>query len=277
MEDNKNETSKKQDGADEERSRVSAGLDELSGRLRTAKGVDEDIATLLAANWQKLLGAVIVVCSIVWLVNEAKLARQGKAGDASQQFEKAQLTFGELYSPPPAAAEKPKADAKEEAQAKADQVRVLEDNLNLIEKNYKESIYGRLAPLYAASHALDAGNPQEASETLHKSFNLENPAQAGTAGFDGEQMANELAGLVYARVLSKEQKTDELVPYLEKLALNGELVNVQALIMLAGAASTPEQKKAAADTARALSAKRPDLTEQIRSELGKYGVSLDIQ
>lgn len=256
--------------------RNGANIDELAERLRSTKGADEDIVTLLATNWQKIVGAFAVVLLLVWIINEAKMAKENKAGEASQRFQNVQTVFGELGAPKPA-----EATAKEEAKngeesAKEEQSKeqTFQDNIKLIEKNYSESIYSKMAPLYLAAADLDKGQLPQVRDILVKNYAADTISNRLNSGEDVPgRVVSELAAVLYGRLLIKEGRTADAQSYLEKLALNASVVNVEALVLLYRTAENEEQRKAAVKTARELQTKKPELADSVKQELAMAGVN----
>lgn len=260
----------------------SSDYNELAQRLRDTKGVDQDIAMLVAMNWQRILWGLVVVLLIVWLVGFWRESKDKALSQASQRLEDVQSAYASLVSS--GSKETQNKDKPEEAAAaaQADQEqrekseRTFADNISLLRK--QEGVYGELAPLYEVAEEIQRGNWAAAKEQLahYSPENYIERLNKASAALNEQTFVSELAALIYLRLLAAEGATDQAVlrSKLSKLAAAGRFVNVEAVIMLFRLSTDGAQRLEAENAAKELAASRPDLAETLKVELGNQGVAL---
>ncbi|MCB0324302.1 MAG: tetratricopeptide repeat protein [Bdellovibrionales bacterium] len=242
-----------------------ASVDDL-GRRFTASSEDQDFARTMAENWQKLLGALVVVLLAVWLYEEFQSAAERRRAEASGRFSALQATFADLE----------KSEAKD-GDAPSPAV-VLQDTITQLSSSDAETVYAQLAPLYSAQAALSQGSLEAARGTLQQ-FGVADPAAipAGTTVLEPKQFISELAALLYARLLVKDPNVERqaAASYAATLAERARFVNVEALLLLYRIAETEEARASAKEKARELIAARPELATTIQREFASAGASLE--
>ena len=66
--------------------------------FRPAENVDPDLATVIADNWQKVLGVLVCMLITIWVIEEFRSAEKRQLGDASDKFIAIQESFAKLSS-----------------------------------------------------------------------------------------------------------------------------------------------------------------------------------
>ncbi|MFN8389261.1 MAG: hypothetical protein U0136_03120 [Bdellovibrionota bacterium] len=269
-----------------------ASIDDLSKRLGEIEGVNQDMAMFLAHNWQRFVGGVFVVMLIAVLVNQYRNTQETRMADAAQRFELASTEFGKLLSAQAAEKEakapdaaKPPADPAHpdkaaDAKPAAANDSVLFEQLKLLQSTQSDSIYGRLAGLYAAQARISERNFDAARAELAKldTKKFASISQAKTsAQVKNNDLVDELAALQSARLAIEEGKAapDELQRQLTGLVLGGRFTNLEALLILFRASGTPEQRAAASNAAKSLFQARPELRDIVTSQLASAGISIE--
>jgi len=253
--DSKNSDSKNSDSKNSGSERQSTSdLEELSERLRGTDGKHGDLSDIIANNWQKLLGSLAVVLLTVALIGEYRSAENRKIGEASLRFE--------------------------DARSSLDNPDILREKLRVLTTGHSDSLYGKIAPLYAASADIQTKDFDKARERLAQ-FDLGIVNGTRSAVLDEEitpeEFVNELASLMYLRMLVAEKKTEKakLAELIGNLVSGAKFVNLEALIMLFRLANTEEERKNAQAAATELVSSRPTLRETARVELGNLGIGLE--
>lgn len=246
-----------------------AGVDELARRLREAENVDPDLATIVAENWQKVLGALVCMLLVIWVVEEYNSAQMKKVGEASDKF----VLIQETYE----AAEEPGELAAEGAEDK-NAPTVVEQNVKALSASSDTPFYSKTAPLYMAKLAFEKGDFEKAKDIL-SSFNIERilngTFSSNNTQLQSDTVANELAALLLCRVLISENKMDQARQYLTGLAKAGTVTSLEALIALYRIAETSDQKAQAIAVAQEVKTAKPQYLESMDREFSALGVSLD--
>ena len=253
-----------------------ASIDDLSTRLGAIQGVNEDMATFIAHNWQRFVGGLVVVLLGVVLYYQYKNAQDSRTGEASQRFEVAAKGYADLTQAetPPA----PNAPPDDPADSQKATVESVSEQLRSLQSSHADSVYGKFAGLYAAQIAIEAKNFPAAADALSK-FNTSRYQTLTKAKRSSEvtdsQVVDELAALERGRLfLAQDASREEGRRLLAGIVYGGRFVNLEAALVLFRTSRTPEEKKAALDTVTGLIAARPELTEIFRTQLAGDGVTL---
>ena len=234
-----------------------ASVDQLAERLREAENVDQDLATIVAENWQKVLGLLVCMLLAIWVVEEYKSAKQKKLGEASDKF----VLIQESYK-----------------SAAEDNATVIQQNVKALNAEAEAPFYGKTAPLYDAKLLFEKGE-FEAAKNVLASFDIEpiidGKFVANEAKLSSAQISNELAVLLLSRILISEDSLDQARKYLIGLSKAGTVTSVEALIILYRIAETTEQKDAALAAVREVRTAKPQYGEALEREFRTLGVSLD--
>jgi hypothetical protein len=266
-----------------------SSYDELAGRLRDTKGVDQDIAVLLALNWQRVLWGLAIVLLVVWLVGFWKESREKAASQASKRFEDVQAAYSAIVGKQAKDVEsetkgdgeksgEQNSEALKEDQSREEQIaRTFVDNISLLKK--QEGVYGELVPLYQAAEEIQHGKWDNAKQQLSQYGSekyLEQLNPAVSRPLTEQVFVSELAALIYLRLLIAEGNTDQAVirAKLSKLVNAGKFVNVEALIMLFRISTGAQERLEAENAAKELASSRPDLAEMLKVELGNQGIGI---
>ena len=249
-------------------------IEDLSTRLNALEGVNEDMATFLAHNWQRFFGALCVVLLGVVLYHQYQGTQDARHSESAQRFDEARRQFGRVVAPE-APAEG--TDAVKDAES---QSATLLEQLKLLESSQGDNFYGKVAGLYRAQTMIQQGHPAEAETALQdykwKSFENIRTAKR-TADVKDNALETELAALLEARALiSKGDETETLKGrnLLVGLVLGGRFLNLEALLALYRISETPEHRKEADDRATELITARPELHEIIQSQLAGAGIAV---
>lgn len=246
--------------------------EQLAEHLRSIEGVDEDIAEVLANNWQRVLGALLLVLIGVWLVHEFREAKATRRAAAAERLSAVQQAYGSLREQPAAPDEEEAADAAEQAgsETQPEAGKLFEENAELLVSTNDGTVYGDFALLYQAARLAREGNHQGA-RTLLEQFDLD--VTEGSLK-DREVLTAEMASLLYARTLVAEGALEKARDYLESLTRERRLVAVEALLLLARLAENDPQLARAKELAGKLKTRRPELAEDVDRELAAIGISL---
>ncbi len=232
-------------------------LSQLVDNLRNIENKDDQVVAVLASNWQKLVGALVVLLLLTWMIGRYREAQQARGGEASNTYATLQESFLKIAN-----ATNP-ADAASEFQT----------NLRTLSENYSSSVYAKLGQLYAAKVDFTSGNGDAALARL-KTFSpeLATKPRSGTAVLDEPQFLAELAALLKARIqLARESDRNEGRTLLKALAENSDAVAVEALLSFIRSARTDAERKEAEDFQGILVLKRPTLASLINRETKPAG------
>lgn len=247
-----------------------SSIDELSARLGEIEGVNEDLATFLAHNWQRFLGALCVVLLAVVLYYQYRGTQAARMGEASSRFEDVTKQLSRVTEPA--------ADVKPEEKEK--DIATLFEQVRALESAQRGNIYGQLAGLYAAEGYRAKGEFDKAEGELAK-YDWKQFSDINTAKKSSEVTKNsltaELAAFLFVRIqlVKGEQNLTQARKVLKSIVLGGRFLNLEALIVLFRLSESPEQTAASVETARALLAARPELRESVDTQLGGLGINLD--
>ena len=78
---------------------VRSELEDLTDRLRTLEGSEDKLTEFVSANWQKVVGGVVVILLVVWLVGAVREANNRKLEGAALEFSQAQSMFDSVFFP----------------------------------------------------------------------------------------------------------------------------------------------------------------------------------
>ena len=254
-----------------------ASLDDLETRLH-AGGIDEDIATMIAHNWRKAVGAAIVVMLGVWLFETYRSMQRTKLGEAAEQFGAMQSEFAKALA---TNAFSPAVGAEGESTRGA-----LESQLQVLKSEISGTSYGKFAELYRAQSALQRADFTAAQKALapydvFRFRELKSPEL--TKDITRSDLFSELATMLAARTFIAEQSakdptkgSPDAVQLLQGLVYGGRFLSLEALVALVRYSSVVELPAGASvtDIAKAYIAARPQLSELTYQELEKFGVIL---
>ena len=252
-----NEKSSDSDNAPEQE-RSNTSIADLEKGLRGLEDADEDLAELLANNWQRVLGLLALCLSGVWVFNQYKVATLKRQYSASESFANVQNAFEQLGT----------SDAEE----------VLEKNKSLMSENIKhlkssadDSVLTLIADLYTAQQLIRTQKYSEADTALKPII------EQGAKQLDRTShiaVVGELADLLLARSLILQSQPDAARKSLFNLLSQGGATSVEAAVVLASISTTADERKSLADAAKNASASHPVIAEDLKTELNKFGISL---
>lgn len=250
------------------RSRQSTPIGDLEKEFSKLSGDDENVAELLANNWQRVLGALVLTLLGVWLYNEYQTASLTRKYSASEYFTGVQSAYEELLAlnaKPPTAEE----TGESVRDAFLEKERLLTENAKLLRSTSKDSVYPELADLYEAKFLLSAEKRNEALKLLEPYL-----ATAVSPKDRSSQaaIAADLAGLLKARSDIDIKALDDARSELLKIIKRGGIGSVEAVIALASISSTPEQRAELRSVAEATIATFPELAEAMKQEMNKAGL-----
>lgn len=254
-----------------------ASLDDLETRLHSG-GMDEDIATVIAHNWRKAVGAAVVVVIGVWLFETYRAMQRTKLGEAAEQFSTMQSEFAKALA---SNAFAPSAGAEGESVRGA-----LDSQLQVLKSEISGTSYGKFAELYRAQSALQRGDYEGARKAL-LNYDVvrfrEFATPVAASELTRSDLFSELATMLAARTLIAEQAakdsatpSPEAAQLLKGLVYGGRFLSLEALVALARYSSVvqlPADTDAKA-VATAYIAARPQLSELVYAELEKIGLTL---
>ena len=283
------------DPREQNKTERSRDVEELSAQLRSLEGVDVDVADLLANNWQRFAGIVVLLLIGTWLYGGYKSTKEQRLMIAAERFQSIQGGFDQLRSPEDAekkaaekkAEEKKPEDAKVEdtqpaANADTNVLKSFQAESELLVSTERDSSYGRLAKLYEAAQAMRERNFEQTDKIL-ADFNVAKiattaaPVPKTGKHEDPERFVSELAAMLHARtMLAKDAGANmaSVRSYLSELATNARFVNVEALILLGRLAESEENKAQVKVLSQKVIESRPELRPTVESELAQLGVSL---
>lgn len=210
-----------------------ATVEELARRMVSIDGSDDDIARILANNWQNVLWALVLGAVVIVVFREFQATRQKKAGEIALRFSEVQGDYQKAseakvnFEPPPA----------------------LVENLKLLSTSYSDDIYGKFAKLYQAKLSTKMKKFDEAYEAL-RIFPVASLLSTQKAKSIKEVEINdlvvELAALETLRIALAEgkQQLPEIRRQLTGLAYGSRFVTVEALVALNRLADTQAEKDA---------------------------------
>ena len=248
-------------------------LAELSAHLKEIEGVDSDIADLLANNWQRFVGAVVLAIIAVWLFGSYKSTKEQRLALTSDRFQEIQNEFRKLSSDTAV-------DEKDDKKDNTGSSKSFTDQADLLVKAEKDTSYGKLAQLYQAAHAIKTNAPAEALKILEsvKVKPLQGmPVSNKKVELDSELFISELAVLLKARALLADNVQANLTQVRELLVSaveKGKFINSEAALILARISDSEESSKQSIQVANTLAEKRPDLRDALIREFGVLGISL---
>lgn len=252
--------------------RSNEDIDSLVDHLRSIEGVDSDIAVKIAENWQRLLGVMAMILLGVWLFGSYQSRQAAKSENASNLFVEAQGAYRGM----------PVSAAAEEAESKAvtDAIAKIDASLRLVAESYPESVYRELAPLYDALAKAKAGEMQQALSQLAPMAEQTKSIgkYSAQAGLSRERFVNELAALVYAKLLiesgERAAEARELLSYLTK---NSAVVAAESAVTLLRISKTDAEIGEALTAARELMDIRPELGAIVARELQSQGLEAPLR
>lgn len=239
-----------------------AGIDELAERLRSAENVDPDLATIIADNWQKVLGVLACMLITIWVVEEFKSAERRQLGSASDTFIAIQDTFKKLGT-------EGTDDKKKELET------VIHENSKVLASG--DSFYSEVAPLYDARVALNEGDVAKTKKLL-SGYQLEQLFEGKVSSKDADvtsrSISRELAALLYVRAEVFAKELDSARKHLIGFSKSATVGTVEALTLLYRISDTSEQKAKAVAAAQAARTAKPEYGESLEREFRALGVNL---
>lgn len=239
-----------------------ADYNQLVEQLRSIEGINEDMATTIAENWQKLLGGLVVVLIAVWLYGKFQESHQAKHGSASAQFTEGLASFRVFSNRTEAAA----SDVQYGFKAKFDALR----------EEFPETVYAKLAAIALAHADLQEGKLEQARQTLAAvRGELKAPSEgvSSARSTDAEAFVEELGALLDGKaMLAADATREEGLALLEKLVRGGTFLNVEALAALLAVTHEQGDMDSVLSLAADLAAARPELSELVIEELQNRGL-----
>ena len=233
---------------------------------------DEDLRRFLLENWRNMAWGFAAVLVVVWAINFVQSNREHVAGEASAQFSAAQERFAMVLGGK-SGGENSSAAAAADPKA---QLRAFEDTLSSLSEEYRRTNYAKLAPLYLAAEQVAKGEPAKALESL-KGVDTARFEQAGditpSVKVGPSEFVEELAALLKARATMDEQP-DRGKVLMKALVSRGQFTNVEALLSLQRAASSPEEESAVRGLAKVLMTARPELGALLKNGAAEQGIEL---
>lgn len=243
-----------------------AGYEELAEHLREIEGISDDLAELIARNWTKFVGLFFVVILTIWVVGEWRTSEAKRNQELASRFSQAQASLSSYFS----------------GDKKPSDLTAAQGTLRDFTVSAKDGVYKDLGGLYLAASYLEASNFSDAKDALKKYdvdfYNKFSQPAPISAAFSEKELVRELASLLYARVLLAESKgvaSPELLNRLKGISFGTEIVNLQALTILARISSDSEAQKTVIDVGRKLLSARPTMADTVRQELSAVGINLE--
>ena len=150
----------------------------LVDNLKAIENRDEDTLQVLMANWQQIVGTVVVALAFIWIYQRYQASQTVKLGEASARFADAQTSFGAIVNPAVAInpaiiqATPPAVDSAKPQELAAPNLEVdkarasFEENLKSLQAAHGSTTYARLSELYQAKSALAQGDLELARKIL---------------------------------------------------------------------------------------------------------------
>ena len=221
-------------------------VDALADQLRAIEGVDDNLATFIAENWQRILGGIALGMLAIWLFGQYRQSEAKRAGEAAFHFAKLQQ------------------DASNETSNKA----VVDSNLKILDSSYSGNIYQGLGTLYKA-RAIAAEGKNEEARALLAEF------RETTPGSNRDKLLSELASLLDARILLRDQNSSsEGKQALKALSKSASFVTVEALVTLLRISSNDQERSETVSLAEEIISNRPELSDLVTREFSNLGHSL---
>ncbi len=243
----------------------------LAEELEAAGVLSEGLAEQIAENWSRIVVAFVGCVALVFLVGKFRTDSALRHEAAAGRFTSAQEAFEKLHrigNPEDVAA---KSDGETTPPA-------LEPTVEILTKGSPGDIYSKFGELYLAVHDFLGGNSEKARARL-KPYNVNifapvteaQPVEKGSS----VKLVDELAALLYARTfLADGENLEEGRTRLKQIVRGGKVTNTEALIALFRTSSGDEQLAETKALAEELTKARPELSNQVRTELSRFGVTL---
>ena len=246
-------------------------LEEITERMLAIDGSNEDVASLIARNWSKIIW-VLVVCAIgIVVVFEFQATRNKKSKELAQRFSDIQADLTKVLEDEKAFVPSP----------------ALLENLKLFASNNANDTYGSFAKLYQAIIATNQKQYDEAESVLSGlpiSSLLISSEVRTLAETKNNDLFLELAALQSLRISlvrlengnepKKEEVTNELRKKFINLAASSQYITLEAVLGAVRLASSDAEKRETKDFIGKLIAKRDKLSVAISKELEKEGLTL---
>lgn len=261
-------------------------LDSLAQNLRQIEGVSNEVADAIAKNWQRGLMIIAGFVLVIWFGYQYRENQKKMLDEAATGFTQAQGKFVELYGSKTDKSSVDSADKKEDAQKISNEELAtaktsFDDTMSLLIENSGSNVYSRLGALYKSVAGIHRGEIQESRNQLD-TFNVRPLLTGGrkkpvpSAMVTPEQLLQELAALMYVKSFLHEASVDvpSVRAQLIELSYSTQVVCSESVLTLVRLSDTQEQRKEAIDVANAVILERPELGDDLRSELEKDGVIL---
>ncbi len=243
------------------------GFETLAERLQETEGISEDIADLIAKNWQKVAGGVCLLLLAVWLIGESRKTTEAKNQQIALYFSEAQSLFDVTD------------EKKTEDEETSKNANIISEKLKVVSTSASNEFYSKMASLYLAINEFRNGDVAAARERLEK-FNIGRFASTqqvavSSAPID-ENIVDEFAAYLYAKLIFSETPEDKekAKSYLTGLAYNASLLNVEAIVALLRFSSEDEARAGVVVIAKDVTIGRPELAEQLTQVLSQFGLTL---
>ena len=222
---------------------------------------EEELTSFVKDQWQKIIGAVLVVVMGVWSYGEYTTATQKRLTQASEHFSEIQAHFSKVGS--------------EEGNSE-DGKKAFSETSNLLNKNFSDSFYGKAMGLYTASNALAVGDTAAARSAI-EGYNIGrfNTSQTTTAPLSEAELLDELAALLQVRIHLSSQNPAEAFSLAEKIARNGRFSNVEAAVIMATIGVDENHSQALNKVVEIIRERHPHHNEALDRELNALGIRIE--
>lgn len=247
--------------------RRGASIDELARRMVSIENTDDDVAKMIAANWQNIFWGMVIIAIGLFVFENFRQTRIKKSGEVAGIFADAQSSF-----------------KKSAESGAAENGAGVNESLKLLTTTYSDDIYGKFAHLYQSTLLQQQKKFDEAKQSIPSSFNLPIQALFNTprAKPSREVAANdiviELAALQTLRLAIDEGKEPigDIRRKLKGLAFGSRFVTVEAVLALYRISETETEKSEARDVGSEIANARTSLKGEIERQLSSEDIVLPL-
>lgn len=281
-----NETGQRETSKDETTEsdvEVKAGtpIEDLEHRLQDAEGLDEDLAMIVARNWQSLLGGLVLVLIAVWVFGQYQTSKQATVADASVKLSELQDAYPDVVLSKVINSDGSADDAASKSAEEVSklQAKAFSETINNLRDKFDGTFYAKLAPIYESQLLIANKEYENAYNELEKlglGIIKQDSWPKGEREIGETEIVEELAALLYLR--AKVQ--DPAVPRAETRKSVGFLVErgsfsaVEAALLLYRTAENDDERSKSIELARTLRKERPFLATALESAFEEAGAKL---
>lgn len=244
--------------------RQSTPIADIEAGLRGLDSADEDLAELLANNWQRAVGILVIALVIVWMFNEYQGASLTRQYAASESFASVQSAYQSLAGA--------NAASSEEQELQGNEKELLEENLQVLRSSHEDLLLSKFAELYHAQQLILQAKFEEADKVLAPFLSGAETAKTKTSA---EAIVGDVASLIAARSLLIQEKGEEAQRLLYSIFQRGGVASVESAVLLASLVEGSEEREQLIAAAKNVTASYPLLAEDVRAELSKVGIDLE--